>query len=254
MSDLSGRHAVVTGGGSGIGAAIARRLADAGVRVSLMARGTGRLEELAAALPEARAHALDVADEASVEAAFAAATEAFGPVDILIANAGIAPTAPLAKTTLADWQRVLDVNLTGVFLCVRAVLPAMRAAGHGRIVAIASTAGLKGYPYAGAYSASKHGVIGLVRATALEVARTGITVNAVCPGFVRTDIVEESIERIVAKTGRSHEDALADLVAANPQGRLIEPEEVAAMALWLCGEDAAGVNGAALAISGGEIG
>ncbi len=245
---MTRRHAVVTGGGSGIGAAVARALVNEGHRVTLMGRHLQRLQAHADALGDVAVQVCDVGDEASVQAAFAATP----PVDLLINNAGQVETAPLAKTSLEVWQRLLNVNLTGSFLCSRAVIPAMRERGFGRIVNVASTAGLKGYAYVAAYCAAKHGVVGMTRALALELARSGITVNAVCPGYTETEIVAAAIENIQAKTGRSAEEARAELAKANPQGRLITPEEVAASVLWLTRPEAGGINGQAIAVCGGE--
>ncbi|HEY5789496.1 MAG TPA: SDR family oxidoreductase, partial [Gammaproteobacteria bacterium] len=182
-----------------------------------------------------------------------AAAAAAGPVEVLVNHAGAARSAPLQRTDLALWQQMLAVNLTGVFLCCRAVLPAMRERGWGRIVNVASTAGLRGYAYVGAYCAAKHGVIGLTRALALETAREGITVNAVCPGYADTEMTRATLENIRAKTGRSAEQALAELVRFNPQGRLVAPAEVAAAVAWLCAPDSAAVTGQAVAVAGGEV-
>ena len=239
-------HAVVTGGGSGIGAAIAKRLLADGVRVTLMGRSLERLQAQMAALGDVALQVCDVADEDSVTDAFAAV----GDVDILVNNAGQVETAPVARTSLELWQRLLNVNLTGTFLCSRAVLPGMVTRRQGRIVNVASTAALKGYAYVAAYCAAKHGVLGLTRAMALEVAAKGVTVNAVCPGYTETDIVAVAIENIVTKTGRSPEQARAELAKANPQGRLIQPDEVAATVAWLV--NSPGVNGQAIAVCGGE--
>lgn len=239
-------HAVVTGGGSGIGAAVARRLLADGLRVTLMGRSLERLQAQQAALGDVAVQACDVADEDGVTDAFAAV----GEVDVLVNNAGQVETAPLARTSVELWQRMLGVNLTGSFLCSRAVLPGMLARRHGRIVNIASTAALKGYAYVAAYCAAKHGVLGLTRALALEVAAKGVTVNAVCPGYTETDIVAAAIGNIVAKTGRTAEQARAELARANPQGRFIQPEEVAGTVAWLVGN--AAVNGQAIAVCGGE--
>lgn len=252
---VTARHAVVTGAGRGIGAAIARRLAAQGHRLTLMGRTAEVLEALRAQLP-GQGHAVaavDVADAASVDRAFARSREVSGPVEILVNNAGQAESAPFAKTDAALWQRMLDVNLTGTYLCTRAALPDLLDVGWGRIVNVASTAGLRGYAYVTAYTAAKHGVVGLTRALALELARKGVTVNAVCPGYTETDLLRQSIEGIVAKTGRSPAQARAELAAGNPQGRLVQPEEVADAVAWLCGEAAAAVTGQAISVSGGEV-
>lgn len=244
------RHAVITGGGSGIGAAVARQLLDQGLRVTLMGRSLERLRAQQQVLgPEVGIQACDVGDEASVATAFASV----GPVDILVNNAGQVETAPLARTSLESWQRLLNVNLTGTFLCSRAVLPGMSERGFGRIVNVASTAALKGYAYVAAYCAAKHGVLGLTRALALETVKKGITVNAVCPGYTETEIVAQAVQTIMAKTGRTAEAARAELAAANPQGRLIQPEEVAATVAWLVGEGSASITGQAIAVAGGEV-
>lgn len=239
-------HAVVTGGGSGIGAAIAKRLLADGLRVTLMGRSEERLRAQQALLGDVALQVCDVGDENSVLDAFAAV----GDVDVLVNNAGQVETAPLARTSLEVWQRLLNVNLTGSFLCSRAVLPGMTQRQQGRIVNVASTAALKGYAYVAAYCAAKHGVLGLTRALALEVASKGVTVNAVCPGYTETDIVAGAIDTIVARTGRTPEQARAELSKANPQGRLIQPDEVAAAVAWLV--HAGGVNGQAIAVDGGE--
>ncbi|SCK60570.1 Short-chain dehydrogenase [Variovorax sp. HW608] len=252
---IEGRHAVVTGAARGIGAEIARTLAAEGARVSLIGRDRAALEKVQKELAGS-GHAVaaaDVSDEASVRAAFEALRAASGPVAILVNNAGQAESSPFLKTSLDLWQRMLAVNLTGSFLCAQAALPDMLEAGWGRIVNIASTAGQKGYAYVSAYTAAKHGVIGLTRSLALEVARKGITVNAVCPGYTETDILRNSVANVVGKTGRSEADALAEFAAVNPQRRIVQPAEVADAVRWLCGEGAASMNGQSISVSGGEV-
>ncbi|MCO5147846.1 MAG: SDR family oxidoreductase [Aquamicrobium sp.] len=246
------RHALVTGGGSGVGRAVALALAGEGAAVTVCGRRIEPLMETAAQSPSVHALAADVTDEASVAALYEEAVAARGPFDIVIANAGMAQSAPAAKTTLDLWQKTLAVNLTGAFLSARPAMDTMRKAGGGRIVFIASTAGLKGYPYVAPYVAAKHGVVGLMRALAAEFARTGVTVNAVCPGFVETGMLDESVANIVATTGRSEAEARAALAATNPQGRFIQPQEVAAAVLWLCGDMAGSITGQAISVSGGE--
>ena len=252
---LRGRHAVVTGGGRGIGATIARALVEQGAAVTLMGRNAATLEDEAARLrPLGKVHcqAVDIADAESTTAAFAAAAQALGPVTLLVNNAGQAVSAPIGKTDLALWNRMLAVNLTGSYLAIHAVLPGMLEQGWGRIVNIASTAALKGYPYVSAYCAAKHGVLGLTRALALELAKKPVTVNAVCPGYTETDIVRDSIANIRAKTGRSEAEALAELVKHNPQGRLVQPAEVANAVLWLCLPGSESITGQAISVAGGE--
>lgn len=240
---------MVTGGGRGIGAAIAVRLAALGASLTLMGRDRVRLEASAEALPRARAIPCDITDEAAVRDAF----EQAGEIHILVNNAGAAETAPFAKTTLDQFRRMLDVNLSGAFLCSQAVLPAMTAACFGRIVNIASTAGLKGYAYVSAYCAAKHGLVGLTRALALETARDGITVNAVCPGYTDTDMVRGAAAAISAKTGRSETEARAVLIKDNPQGCLVQPEEVADAVAWLCQGGSGAITGQAIVVAGGEV-
>jgi NAD(P)-dependent dehydrogenase (short-subunit alcohol dehydrogenase family) len=253
MPGLEGRHAVVTGGGRGIGAAIATALAAAGARLTLMGRDEGQLKDKVETLTVGQAVRCDVTDEASVAAAFAEATRAFGPVAILINNAGAAASSSFVRTSLELFRRMLDVNLIGTFLCSRAALPDMLEAGFGRIVNVASIAGLKGAAYVSAYCAAKHGVVGLTRALALEMATKGITVNAVCPSYADTDMARRAIANIVAETGRSAEQAEAELVRKNPQGRLIRPDEVAATVLWLCAPGTDAITGQAIAVAGGEV-
>jgi NAD(P)-dependent dehydrogenase (short-subunit alcohol dehydrogenase family) len=250
---LAGRHAVITGGGTGIGAATAARLAELGLRITVMGRRREPLEVTCRDLPQAQAICADISDEAAVQRAFAEASGKFGPVAVLVNNAGSAATAPFAKITLEQWQRMLSVNLTGSFLCSREVLAGMRGLGWGRIINIASTAGLKGYGYVAGYCAAKHGVIGMTRALALETAREGITVNAVCPGYTETDLVETALTTITEKTGRSREQALAEFTKHNPQQRLVQPAEVAEVVSWLCLPRAAALTGQAVPVACGEI-
>lgn len=251
---LAGRHALVTGGGRGIGAAIAAALVGHGARVTLLGRDRARLEQAAAALPGEVAYAVaDVAVLTEVMAAFAAARERFGDIDVLVNNAGQAESAPLGKTDAAMFSRMLSVNLTGTYYCIQQVAPAMLARRSGRIVNIASTAGLAGYAYCAAYCAAKHGVVGLTRALALEFATQGVTVNAVCPGFTDTDLVHGAIANIRQKTGRTEADAVAALVARNPQQRLVKPAEVANAVAWLCLPGTESITGQSIAVAGGEI-
>jgi NAD(P)-dependent dehydrogenase (short-subunit alcohol dehydrogenase family) len=251
MTDLplSGRHALVTGASQGIGAAIVLALARHGAAVTLLGRRADALEAMAARLPQDTRFVTvvaDVADEAAVTAACEKARATLGPIQLLINNAGQATSAPLLRTSLADWKHMLAVNLTGTFICTQAVLPDMFAAGWGRIINIASSASLRGYAYATAYSAAKHGVLGLTRSLALEVASKAITVNAVCPGYVDTAILHTSVGNIAAKTGRSELDVRAEFAASNTEGRILQPEEVADTVLRLCGDEAAAITGQAI--------
>lgn len=255
MGALDGRHALITGGGTGIGAAIARALAGAGAAVSLAGRRKAPLEEISSKLAKATAIVADVTREADCEAMADAARKAHGPIDIVIANAGMAESAPAAKIDLAHWQRAIDVNLTGAFLTVKSVMADVtrkNPAGTGRIIFMASTAGLKGYPYVAAYCAAKHGVVGLARALSVELAENGVTVNVVCPGYTDTPMLAASIVKIIAKTGLSDKAVRTGLARDNEHGRLITPEEVAQEVLWLCSPEAASVNGQAITISGSE--
>jgi NAD(P)-dependent dehydrogenase (short-subunit alcohol dehydrogenase family) len=250
MDALAGKHAVVTGASRGIGLAVARALLAQGARVTLMARDAAALEAASAELGGGVAwQTVDVTDPASVAEAFARA----GAADILVNNAGQAASSPFMRTDAAMWQQMLDVNLSGAYHCIQAALPAMLDAGWGRIVNVASTAGLTGYRYVAAYCAAKHGLVGLTRALALELAAKGITVNAVCPGYTETGIVQEAVANIVRKTGRTEGQARAELAAGNPQGRLVQPDEVAHAVAMLCMPAAAAMNGQAVAVAGGEV-
>jgi len=254
---LEGRHAFVTGAGRGIGAAIARALAAEGAALTLAGRNTEALAALAHELRERGARietmALDVTSAESVERAFAQSRVRLGDATVLVNNAGAAESAPFARTDDALWQRMLEVNATGAMRCLRAALPGMLAAGWGRVVNVASTAGQKGYPYVAAYVAAKHALVGLTRAVALEVATKGITVNAVCPGFTETDLLKDSVDNIVRSTGRSEADARAELAKSNPQRRFVQPDEVAAAVRWLCSPAAASVTGQSISVAGGEV-
>jgi NAD(P)-dependent dehydrogenase (short-subunit alcohol dehydrogenase family) len=248
-----GRHAFVTGGGSGIGLAVAGALAGAGWRVTLAGRNTERLQTAARGLVGAHVQAADVTKPEAVKIALRSAAEALGPVALLVNNAGGVASAPFEKTTLDAWRYAIDLNLMGVVHCSQAVLPAMKAGGWGRIVNVASTAGLVGYRYVSAYVAAKHAVVGLTKALALEVAKSGVTVNAVCPGFTDTDIVSSAVKTISKASNRSEAEALSTFTATNPQGRLVRPDEVATAVVWLASDEASAVNGIALPVAGGEV-
>ncbi len=251
------QRAVVTGGGRGIGAAVARALAEAGVSVVVAARSRDQIEGVAAELTgaghKAWAVACDVTDHQEVEALLHEAQEKMGGVDVLVNNAGIAASAPLKAIELEQWNRIFAVNVTGTFLCTQAFVPAMIERGWGRVVNLASVAGKVGAPYIAAYAASKHAVVGFTRSVAAEVAAKGVTVNAVCPGYVETDMSVSTVERIVRKTGLSPEEARATLEKVSPQGRLYTPEEVAYQVAILCDRRAGGVNGQALVLDGGWV-
>jgi 3-hydroxybutyrate dehydrogenase len=253
MNILEKRHALVTGGGSGVGARIALTLAEAGAAVTIAGRRREALDAIASRHDRIHGISANITHEDDVALLFEEAVAQSGAVDIVVANAGAASSAPFAKWSLDDWNAMLGVNLTGTFLTLRQAAPSMLEQGYGRMICIASTAGLKGYSYVAPYCAAKHGVVGLVRALALEYARKGITVNALCPGFTESPMLDESIANIVATTGRSEADARKALSSTNPMGRFIAPREVAQAVLWLCGPNSDSVNGQALGISGGEI-
>jgi 3-hydroxybutyrate dehydrogenase len=256
---LKDKTALITGGGRGIGRAIAFEFAREGARVALLARTASQVEQVAEEIraaykAEAVAAVCDVSDAGSVASAFASVAESFGVgVDILVNNAGIAESAPLVKTSDELWQRIIAVNLTGTFLCTRAALPAMLARGWGRVINVASVAGKTGAPYISAYTASKHGVLGMTRCAALEVATKGVTVNAICPGYVETEMAEQAINNITSKTGKSEQEARAVLNRMSPQNRLVTPEEVAALALLLASDEGRGINGQAINVDGGSV-
>jgi NAD(P)-dependent dehydrogenase (short-subunit alcohol dehydrogenase family) len=249
---LAGRNALVTGGGRGIGRAVADRLAQAGARVVVTGRTEAEIDRAASELG-GFAVRMDMADRASVEAGIARVLERVGTIDVLVNNAGIAESAPFDRTPDDLWDRTMAVNVTSAFALCRALIPGMIERGFGRVINVASNAGLIGYAYTTAYCASKHALVGMTRAIAMEIARTPVTINAVCPGWVRTRMVDEAAHRIAAKTGRGEGDAMRALETMSPQRRLIEPSEVAHVILALCAEEARGIHGQAIPIDGGQV-
>jgi NAD(P)-dependent dehydrogenase (short-subunit alcohol dehydrogenase family) len=254
ITELKGQHALVTGGARGIGAEITRFLLHAGANVTVLGRDPNFLEAMIKKHPkQCFAQVADITNECSVKEAFTAAKDHFGPIKILVNNAGQAGSAPFLKTDVSLMQSMLNVNLIGTMLCTQAALPDMLEESWGRIINIASTAGITGYAYVSAYCASKHAVVGLTRALALEVAKKRVTVNAICPGFTESDILRDGIANVMQKTGRSEEQTRADFAAHNPQGRIIQPSEIANTVLWLCSKESGSIHGQTIPICGGEI-
>jgi NAD(P)-dependent dehydrogenase (short-subunit alcohol dehydrogenase family) len=254
MQTLADQHALVTGGGRGIGIEITQQLIFQGAKVTILGRDQESLEKLVQLYPKSCfAVSTDITDEHSVKNAFALAKKHFGPIQILVNNAGQAESAPFMKTDVAMMQRMLNVNLIGTMLCIQAALPEMVEQQWGRIVNIASTAGITGYAYVSAYCAAKHAVVGMTRALALELSQKGVTVNAICPGFTESDILKNSIANVMQKTGRSEADIRKEFAANNPQGRIIQPIEIANTVLWLCDKNSGSIHGQTIPISGGEI-
>ncbi|MBT3701363.1 MAG: SDR family oxidoreductase [Alphaproteobacteria bacterium] len=255
---LRGQHAFVTGASRGIGASIATELATLGANLSITGRDVDALNTVKANIEngcdvDVQTFVFDVTDAEAISRVMTEASQSFGPVSILVNNAGAATSAPFMKTDIKRWQSLLDINLTGPFLLTQAVLPAMLEAKSGRVINVASTAGMIGYSYVAPYVASKHGVIGLTRALATEYARSGVTFNSVCPGFTETDIAARTIDTMVTKAGRTEEEAYAELASLNPQGRLVQPDEVAQAVGWLALPSSSSINGQSIAVAGGEV-
>ena len=247
------KHVIITGAGKGIGAAIAETFVAKGYKVSLIGRNLEVLEEKASELGAAALPLVcDITQPTAIEAAFKQAVQAFGPVDVLVNNAGAALTAPFLKTKPEQFQAMMNVNFFGACLCIQSVLPSMMERNAGRIINIGSTSSVKGYGYVSAYTASKHAIMGLTRSVALEISKTDVTINTVCPGFTETDIVSEAIENIIQKTGRTAEQAIAELTKHNPQKRFIQPSEVAAQVYYLAEHAPLSINGQAIMVDGGE--
>lgn len=253
MSSLANQHAVVTGATRGIGWAIAQELARLGATLTLMGRDQKLLAERSKTLSNAHTEQVDVSNEAQVKSAFANAIRKNGPIQVLVNNAGAVESAPFNKTSAELWHSMLETNLSSVYFCTQQVLPTMLTTKAGRIINIASTAGLKAYPYVSAYVAAKHGVVGLTRALALETVTSGITVNAICPGFTDTDLITNTANKLSAKTGRSADDVRADYLKSVPMGRMVKPSEVASAAGWLCLPEQAAITGQCITIAAGEM-
>lgn len=251
QASLDGQHALVTGGGTGVGAAIAVALAEAGATVTITGRRENPLQETAARHEAIHWAIADVTDATALRAAVSAAADNFGPLSIVIANAGVAESQPFARLSAEQWQRMIDVNLTGVFNTFQCGLDSMLAAGWGRMIAIASVAGLTGSAYVSAYCAAKHGVVGLTRALAEELGPKGITVNAICPGYTQTPMLDRTLDNIVEKTGMSRDQAAASLLKGSPTGQFVQPAEIADLVLQLCADQSDPRNGAAIALPEG---